>query len=111
LDPGAWRKRAFTSVLDIAAVDHELHAEIVVWTAGLHSQFGDAGDRSQRFTAKAEGSDCDKIGGVAYFGGRMPPDRKQRILWTDPAAIVDYREQSHPAAFDFDRDGMSAGIE
>src|SRR6266478_1393097 len=71
----------------------------------------DTGDARQSFAPKSQRGDCLKISSRPDLTGRMPLQRKQRIVAVHSTAVVDDANQRNSAATSDDVDFPCTGVD
>src|SRR2546423_10862535 len=107
------RSRGFTAVahnFEPAAIDHDFCSCERAGFARSQAESRHAGDAWQRFAPKSECSDCLKISCRTNLAGRMPLQRKQRIIAVHAAAVVDYSNQRNSSTANDDVNFLCTGV-
>src|SRR5882724_5002890 len=95
------RSRGFTAVahnFEPAAIDNDFCSSERAGFARSQAESRHAGDAWQRFAPKSECGNCLKIICRTNFAGRMPLERKQRIVAVHSTAVVDDTNERNSSA-------------
>src|SRR4030095_2788790 len=110
-DLRAWGFTAAPHNVDFSAVDDNFCPGYRTRFTRSQAESRHTGDAWQRFATKSQGCDSLKIGRRANLAGRMPLQRKQRVIAVHAAAVIDYANQRNSTATNNDIDLPTTGVE
>jgi len=110
VDAAASGQTDLTHPADSSTMDLDL-GTLPVHGCSAQREAGNRRDRGQRLATETQGADRVQIRHAGQFAGRVPLDRKHRVVPVHPAAVVGDPDPLPPSRAQLDLDRAGAGVQ